>query len=562
MQKKLGMFISFLFLGAMTLVGAGCSDNRRMNDCAPVCEQPCQPVCPEPCRPVCPEPCNPCPPACAPCPPPCAPCPPPCPPCPPACAPCPPPCAPCPPPCAPECKVPVKCCHPCSNQLKCFDFITVSARNPRMCILGDQYPLDFDVRACDDVCDVVVTTHLPEGVTYIKSQPEAKVEGRKLTWNIGSMSKGECKTTKVTVKCECEGELCACFCATATPVRFCSLLCAKPILSCEKCGPDQVCPGDPVNYTITVTNTGSCAAEEVVVTDNIPPELEHSSCARTLTFKLGCLQPCETKRVNVCLTAVKRGKACNTAVVTACNADSTSCQWCTLIACCGVDIVKNGPKEVPIGKNADYVITLTNTGDLPLTDIVVTDVAPNSTSIVSANGAQICGNQAVWKLRQMKAGEKVTFNITLTTCVPGCFTNKVNVTDCQQCNACSEFTTRWKGRPALDVCSSGGGAICVGENASYTITVTNQGSEADSNVVVTVRVPEGLTPVSANGDSPGKISGQTVTFAPISTLRPRQTLSYRLDVTAKSPGDARVIIEVSSDAFKTPIVEQESTIVN
>ncbi len=49
-----------------------------------------------------------------------------------------------------------------------------------MCMLGDQYPLEFDIKACDDVCDVVVVTHLPEGVTFVRSQPEAKVEGRRV----------------------------------------------------------------------------------------------------------------------------------------------------------------------------------------------------------------------------------------------------------------------------------------------------------------------------------------------------------------------------------------------
>ncbi len=539
LRKQLGMLTSFLFLSAMAFVGFGCSDNRCCyDDCAPICEQPCRPACPAPCAPACAAPCRPY---------------------------CPPPCEPVCPPCEPEpcCKPAIKCHYPPSNELRCFDYITVTGRNPRMCILGDQYPLDFDVKACDDVCDVVVTTHLPESVSLVKSQPEAQVEGRKLTWNFGSMSKGECRTAKVLVKCECEGEQCVCFCATATPVRFCSLICAKPILACHKCGPEEVCPGDPVNYTITVTNKGTCTAEKVLVTDNIPPELEHSSCLKTLTFELGCLEPCQSKTVNVCLTAIKRGKVCNTAVVSACNADSVSCQWCTCICCCDVDLVKTGPKEVAIGKNADYQLTLTNPGDKVLTDVVVTDYAPSSTSIVAANGASINGNQAVWKLRELKPGEKVNFNITLTTCTPGCFTNKATVTDCQNCNACSELTTRWKGRPALNVCIvDSDDPICIGERTTYTIDVVNQGSEADSNVVVTVKFPAGLKPLSVAGDSQGSISGQTVTFAPYANLRARQTIKYRVDAEAVSSGDSRVNVEVTSDAIKTPILQQESTIVN
>ena len=365
------------------------------------------------------------------------------------------------------------------------------------------------------------------------------------------------------LKCECEGELCACFCATATPVRFCSLLCAKPVLVCTKCGPEEVCPGDPVNYTITVTNKGSCTAEEVVITDNVPDGLSHCSGQKTITVKLGCLQPCETKKINLSFTAEKRGKVCNTAVVSACNADSTSCQFCTCVCCCAVDIVKTGPKEVMIGKNADYQIVATNKGDKVLTDVVVSDNAPSSTSIVSAQGATINGNQAVWRLKELKPGEKATFNITLTTCVPGCFTNRVHLTDCQECNACAEFTTRWKGRPALNVCiNDDTDPVCVGEPVSYKVTVVNQGSESDSNVVVVLKFPPEVQPTGASGPSNGTVSGQTVTFAPVNSLSARQTLEYRVDARAKSSGDARISVEVSSDAIKTPIVSQESTIVN
>ena len=125
----------------------------------------------------------------------------------------------------------------------------------------------FEVVACCDVCEAIVTTTLPEGVSYMRSQPEARVEGRKLIWTFGSISKGQSVPARVWLKCDREGDLCTCFCVQATPVAFCALLCAKPVLVCEKCGPPEVCPGDPINYTITVTNIGTCTAEEVVVTD-------------------------------------------------------------------------------------------------------------------------------------------------------------------------------------------------------------------------------------------------------------------------------------------------------
>lgn len=571
MRKQLGVSASLLLLCATAFLWAGCQD--RCCDTAAVYdqsyqsvssepiayeqqlaynEQPRQAVCPQPaCAPKAAPACAPAPKACAPC----APAPKACAPCAPAPA-----CAPC---AEPLCKVPVKCKHPTSAELVCLDGITVTGRNPQMCLLGEQYPLEFDIKACDDVCDVVVTTTLPEGVTFVRSQPEAKADGRRLVWNIGHMDKGQVINAKVIVKCECEGELCACFCATATPVRFCSLLCAKPILTCEKCGPEEVCPGDAVHYTITVTNRGSATAEEVVVTDSLPDGIEHESGLKTLTFKLGSLEPCQTKTVNFCATAVKRGKHTNNIVVNACNADSVSCNWTTCVCCCAIECSKVGPKEQNIGKNADYQITVTNTGDKPLTDVVVSDCAPSSTSIVAANGAQVQGNNAVWRLKELKPGEKVSFTITLTTCVPGCFTNRVNVTNCQGCPAACEYTTRWKGRPALNVCVvETEDPICIGETTSYNISIVNQGSEADSNVAVTVKFPAELAPLSATGDSAGTVDGQTVTFAPVKNFGARQTLKYRVDAKGVSSGDARVLVEVSSDSIKTPIVQQESTIVN
>lgn len=544
MRKQLGILTSLIFLCATAFCWAGGSYYN--NNC---CDQYAQPVCTEPCKPACcPQPCKPvCKPRCAP-------------PCRPVCKPA------CPPPCEPECVRPVTCKYG-PNMECCVNGITVRAKQPKLCILGDTYVMDVETTACVDVCDVVVNANLPDGVSFVRSQPEGVTyaDGR-LTWKFASMSKGETKCSRVWLKADREGDLCVCFCATAVPVQFCSILCAKPQLSCEKCGPEEACPGDDVPFTITVTNHGSCAAEEVVVTDNVPDGLEHSSGQRTLTFRLGTLQPCETKRINVCFTAARRCRVCNTVQVTACNANPVSCQWCVNICCCNVELYKTGPKEVQIGKNADYQITVVNSGDKPLTDVVITDNAPTATSIVDAKGACVAGNQAIWRLKELKPGEKQTFNLTLTTCTPGYFCNKVHVDDCQGCTADAEACTRWKGRPALNVCiEESDGPLCVGEPDTYTIRVVNQGSEEDTNLKVVVNFPKEIAPVSASGPTPGQVNGQTVTFAPVQVVGPRQALIFRVTGQAKEStgqGDARIRVEVSSDSIKTPIVQEESTVVN
>jgi uncharacterized repeat protein (TIGR01451 family) len=104
--------------------------------------------------------------------------------------------------------------------------------------------------------------------------------------------------------------------------------------------------------------------------------------------------------------------------------------------------------------------------------------------------------------------------------------------------------------------------ICIGEPVTYNIEVNNQGSESDQNVVVVVRFPSEITPESIAGEVPGKISGNTVTFEPYNNFAPRQTIRLRINGRGKASGDGRIVVEVSSDSIKKPIVQQESTIVN
>ncbi len=457
------------------------------------------------------------------------------------------------------CAQPKTCKYGNRSELTCRDGITVRALSPKMCMLGDQYPLEFVIEACEDVCDVVLNAQLPEGVTFLKSEPVAKQKGNVLTWDIGPLKKCDCITAKVWLKCDCEGELCACFCASATPVRFCSIVCAKPKLQCQKTGPSEASPGEKITYRVTVTNKGSCAAEEVTVTDNLPEGLQHASGMKSLCYKIGRLAPSECRTIDIPVCAVKRGTFCNTAIVTSCNAESTSCQVCTTISSKDIELKKSGPKEAILGKSAEYQLTVTNTGDLPLTNVVITDSAPQATEIVSASGATIRGHQAVWKLKELKAGDKASFSMTLATCTPGSFTNRATVSTNEGPQASSETTTRWKGMPDIHAkISDSEGPICMGDSTSINISVVNQGPEPDKNVRISVTFPSQVQPTSIAGDVKGTISGNTVTFEPRETLWPRQCVTIRIDAKGRESGNGQIKLEVLSDSSQQPVTQLET----
>lgn len=436
--------------------------------------------------------------------------------------------------------------------------VSVKVKNPQICQLGTQYAVEIEVLALVDVKDVVLIAKLPDGVKYVSSQAEAKVKGSELTWNFDRIDQGKTVFTKVMLKAEKEGELCTCVSVRSTANGCCSILCAKPVLTCEKnYGPEEVCPGDQVNYAVTVTNTGNFPAQDVVlvIKDTVNGE-------KPATFKIGTLEKGQEQKIDFPVTATKRGKLCYVATATASNADKAACDLCTLVTSCAIESRKEGPKHANIGQVADYHIIVTNTGDRPLHDLVVTDTPHVATTIVAAKGAEIIDKKAIWKIKELKAGDKIALNETLTCRSVGNYNSTTAVTNKERANSGCEYSTFWKGRAALDVSmSTSENSIFVGEKTRYKITVTNQGQEPDSNVVVAVIFPTGLEPVDSSGDSIGKIEGQNVVFAPTS-LALRQTIVHYVTVKANGTGDLRPKVQVSSESIKTPITQEESLIVN
>jgi uncharacterized repeat protein (TIGR01451 family) len=82
-------------------------------------------------------------------------------------------------------------------------------------------------------------------------------------------------------------------------------------------------------------------------------------------------------------------------------------------------IYNKGSDEQYVGKTVPYEIVVRNTGDVALTDILVTDNAPAEGSIVSAEGAKIAGETATWQLAELPQGSERHFSVVLGSDTPG-----------------------------------------------------------------------------------------------------------------------------------------------
>ena len=89
-----------------------------------------------------------------------------------------------------------------------------------------------------------------------------------------------------------------------------------------------------------------------------------------------------------------------------------------------------------------------------------------------------------------------------------------------------------------------------GETTDFVVTLTNQGSAADSNINVAMSFPAGLVPIAVSGASPGTVTGQIITFAPYATLSPKQTITWTVKARGVAVGDNRTRVQFTSDSIK------------
>ncbi len=101
--------------------------------------------------------------------------------------------------------------------------------------------------------------------------------------------------------------------------------------------------------------------------------------------------------------------------------------------------------------------------------------------------------------------------------------------------------------------------IEVGQNETYEIVVTNQGSADATNVVINCYLPTQQEFVAAHGPTEATNTGPQVSFAPAASLPPGGKLVYRVTVKGKGTGDVRFRTTMTSDQTTSPVEETEST---
>ena len=305
-------------------------------------------------------------------------------------------------------------------------------------------------------------------------------------------------------------------------------------LSIVKTNNGPVSTGANAVFTLTVTNLGPEAATAVRVRDALPEGLTFVSAsgsgwtcknaAEVITCTLkGTLAKGKTSelRLTVKTSPASSPKVTNTATVSSAQADpnpynnrSTS----TLVvqedaksADLSIRKTNNGP--VAVGTQATFTLTVRNAGPDSATGVVVTDALPDGLTFVSAAGNkwtcnQQNGNVTCALAGSLAKGASTTITITVRTTKAAApqvtNTAKVgaNTPDPDPGNNTSSSTLKVQDEgPEADLAlsKSTNGPVTWGQNAIFTVKVTNKGPASAADVIVTDTLPAGVTYVASSG---------------------------------------------------------------
>lgn len=224
-----------------------------------------------------------------------------------------------------------------------------------------------------------------------------------------------------------------------------------------------------------------------------------------------------------------------------------------------VSITKECPSLRYVGRNADFTITVSNTGSGDAQNVVVTDHIPDGITFMSAdNGGSKQGNSIVWRIGTLPAGKSVVLSSKFACNRIGNYTNTASVQYCAEDMA--ECTLDVKGVPAILIeCVDNPDPIEVGNDVTYTIKVTNQGTAVGTNIRLNCTLPPEEDYVTSNGPTKGSASGKSITFDPLPSLAPKATATFTVTVKGTGVGDVRFRVEMKSDQMDSPVFETEST---
>jgi len=339
--------------------------------------------------------------------------------------------------------------------------------------------------------------------------------------------------------------------------------------------------GEQIPFKVSVTNGGSIQAENVTVWARYDDGLRYAAPNNPVELAAGSLAPGQTKTLDLPLTATKSGRFGVRATVTADGGLTAASEPVAVtVQRAELSISATGPRLVYLNQDFEWNVTVRNTGDANMANVVVRAALPTEARVKAAEGGKLGASSVEWTLPELRAGDQKTYRIpatanrlndraTLTATVLGDATSGTRTVG-EPVNARSESAVAIIGTPALSlVVVAPSGLVEVGKRATYTIRVKNEGTVSARSIELTGFAPSEMRPVRGTGavlgiqNAPAPLTARIegtgrMVFPALEELRPGETLTFTIDMDAVHAGDARFRVEVAAAHLSSALKEEQA----
>jgi Domain of unknown function DUF11 len=408
---------------------------------------------------------------------------------------------------------------------------------------------------------VIVQVKVPTGAKVLGTEPKSEGTDAVLVWDLGTLAAKQDKDVKMRFVPPTRGELLCQAWVTFTGSAAMKVQVREPKLNVAMKAPEKIAVGDTAAVVMTVSNPGDHAVEGVKLAVKLGDGLE---CARgpKPMVDVGVI-PAGTSR-EVTLSCVARAAGAQMCEATA-EGDGLKSVSATTITVLQprLDLTVTGPKLRYLERKAIYAIKLTNPGDAPAGECVVSEVVPTGFKFLSADGGgkyDPTTRTIQWAVGEVAPGQAKEMKCELMASGTGDFTHKIIAGAARGVRAEQSVATRIEGLSALAMeVADTDDPVEVGSETSYEIRITNTGSKDETDVRLVCTIPTQMKFKSATGPVKFDMVGSEVVFQPVAKLEAKTEVTFKITVTAATKGDARFKATLTAGGLSEPVIKQEST---
>lgn len=321
-----------------------------------------------------------------------------------------------------------------------------------------------------------------------------------------------------------------------------SAFAAKPDVTIRKVAPAEATIGDPLIYSIEISNNGETNASEVIVEDQIPtgcklvgtiPQAE--LIGSKILWRLGRLPAKSDQKLLIKVIPLEEGEIGSVATVNFVAEVSTSTSV-RQAAKPEIKLEVQNRGTAKVGENVLFRFRVANEGSADAQDVSLQDIVP-------IGFEHPAGKDVTYEIGDLPAGKAIDIDLELTAVKPGQHVNRAIVKSGKDSKVETVAAVEVVEAKGLTIQSPASRPQPVAQKTSHEFTVTNESTQPIRGAAVNVILPQELAFVSASDNGTFTKASNSIRWN-LPVVQPKETVALSTTVIPRTYGVHRSRVQL------------------